>query len=158
MQFAHGHTHQFLGGLSKLAVLFQLACSHAGVTIYLAVVAKPFLLAFAGMDDAFANGSGSFLSAFTGDVAIVDSRHFNVQIDAIKQRTRDALTVALYLDWAAAAFALEIAEVTARAGIHRRHQHELAWKCDAARRARHSDFPILQRLAHHLQCGSFKLR
>ncbi len=108
--------------------------------------------------DALANGSGSFLSAFTRDVAIFDGRHFNVQIDAIEQRAGDALAVALHLDWAAAAFALEIAEVTARAGIHRRHQHELGGKCDAPRRARHSDFPILQRLAHHLQCGSFKLR
>ena len=75
------------------------------------------MLASPNSQDALANGGGSFLSAFTRDVAIVDSRHFNVQIDAIKQRTRDALTVALYLDWAAAAFALEIAEVTARAGM-----------------------------------------
>src|SRR6266550_3585689 len=139
-------------------MLFQLACSHAGVAIYFRLVAEPFMLASPSSQDALANGGGSFLSAFAGDIAIVDSRHFNVQIDAIKQRTRDALTVALYLNWAAAAFALEIAEVTARTGIHRRHQHEFAWKCDAACRARHSDFPILQRLAHHFQCGSFKLR
>src|SRR5207248_10487249 len=135
-----------------------LACSHAGVTIYLAVVAKPFLLAFAGMDDAFANGSGNFLSAFTGDVAIFDSTHFNVQIDAIKQRTRDALTVALYLDWAAAAFALEIAEVTTRVGIHRRHQHELALKCDAALGAQHSDLHIVQRQSHYINCSTYIYR
>ena len=84
VQFAHGHTNQFLGILAELAILFQLARRHAGVAIYFAIVAKPFLLAFPGLHDALANGSGSFLYAFTRDVAIFHGRHFDVKIDPIK--------------------------------------------------------------------------
>ena len=87
-------------------MLFQLTRSHAGVAIYFGFVAKTFLLAFPGSHDALANGSGRFLSAFAGDVAIFHGRHFNVQIDAIEQRAGDALTVALHLHGAAPAFAL----------------------------------------------------
>src|SRR5712671_1306930 len=99
-------------------MLFQLARRHAGIAIYFSLVAKTFLLSFPGSHDALANGSGSFLSAFAGDVAVSHGRHFNVQIDAIEQRAGDALTVPLHLDWAAPAFAFQIAEVTAWAGIH----------------------------------------
>jgi len=81
-----------------------------------------------------------------------------VQIDSIEQWTGDALTVTLHLDWAAAAFALEIGEVTAGAGIHCGNEHELGGKRDTPSRARHSNFPILKRLAHYLQRRSFKLR
>ena len=86
-------------------MLFQLARSHASVAIYFAIVAKAFLLAFPSSHDALANGSGSFLSAFAGDVAVFHGRHFNVQIDAIEERAGDALAIALHLDWAAAAVA-----------------------------------------------------
>ena len=57
------------------------------------------------MDDALANGSGSFFCAFAGDVAVFDGRHFDVQIDAIEQRAGNALTVPLHLQGTAAAFA-----------------------------------------------------
>ena len=36
--------------------------------------------------------------------------------------------------------------------------HELGGKRDTPRRARHSDFPVFKRLAHHFQRRSFKLR
>src|SRR6185369_7670581 len=90
--------------------------------------------------------------------AVFHGGDFNVQIDAIEQRAGDALTITLHLHGPAPAFALEIAEVTARTGIHCGHQHELGWKRDTPRRARHSDLPILERLTHHFQCRSFELR
>ena len=73
-----------------------------------------------------------------------------MQIDPIKKRTGNALPVPLHLYRTATAFAFEIAEVAARAWIHRRDEHELGGKRDAARRARHSHFPVFERLAHHL--------
>src|SRR5438045_1672535 len=120
-----------MGVLSELAVLFQLARRHAGVAIYFSLVAKPFLLGFPGSHDALANGSGSFLSTLARDVAVFDGRHFDVEIDAIEQRAGDALTIALHLHRAAAAFAFKIAEVAAREGIHCGNKHELGRKCAA---------------------------
>ena len=86
-------------------MLFQLTRGHTSVAIYFHLVAKPFLLSLSGARNALANSSGSFLRAFAGDVAVFHRRHFNVQINAIKQRAGDALTVTLHLDWDAAAFA-----------------------------------------------------
>src|SRR5262249_50777827 len=130
IQFAHGYTNQFLRILCELTVLLQLTRRHAGIAIYFALVAKPFLLALPGLNDPLANGGRRFLSAFAGDVAVFHRRHFNVQIDSIEQWAGDALTVTLHLDWAAAAFALEIGEITARAGIHCGNEHELGGKRD----------------------------
>src|ERR1700757_4242458 len=144
--------------MAQRAVLFQLPRSHASITSYFGFVSKTLLLSFPGLDDALADGSGSFLSAFAGNVTIFDGRHFDVQIDSIEQRTGDALTVTLHLHGAAAAFAFEIAEVTARAWIHCRYEHELRGKCDTPCRARHCDLSILERLTHHFQCRSFELR
>ena len=44
------------------------------------------------------------------------------------------------------------------ARIHCGHKHKLAWKGDRTGRARNGHFPILERLAHHLQSGSMKFR
>ena len=63
------------------------------------------MLTFTRADDALANRGGSFLGPFTSDVAIFDSGHFDVQIDAIEQGAGDALAIPLYLHRAATAFA-----------------------------------------------------
>src|SRR5262245_18966537 len=127
-------------------MLFQLARRHTCVAIYFRLVSKPFLLAVSGAADPLANGSRTFLSAFASYVAVFHSRHFDVQVDSIEQRSGDALTVTLHLDWAAAAFALKIAKITARAGIHCSDEHELGGKRNASRRTGHGDFAVLERL------------
>ena len=104
-----------------------------------------------------ANGSRGFLGAFARDIAIFNGRHFDVQIDAIQQRTGDALPIPLHLKWTAAAFAFEIAKIAARTRIHRRDEHELRRKSHAPRRARHGDLPVFERLTHYFQCRSLKL-
>src|SRR5439155_2240479 len=131
---------------------------HARVAVYFAVVANTFLLPFPGADDAFANGIGAFLRALAGDIAIFDRRHFNMQIDAIEQRPGNALTISLHLHRSAAAFALEIAEVAARARVHCGDEHELRRKRDAACGAGDGDFAVFERFAHHLQCRSIEIR
>ena len=138
-------------------MFFEVTGSHARVATCVLVIPKAVLLAFTRTDDAFANGSGGFFRSLAGDVAVFDGRHFDMQIDTIEQRPGNALTISLHLDWAATAFAFEIAEVAARTWIHRCDQHELGRERDAASRARHCHFPVLKRLAHYLQCRSFKL-
>ena len=59
-----------------------------------------------------------------------------MQVDAIEQWTRDTLAIALDLNRAATAFALQITKISARTGIHRRNEHEFRWKGETARRAR----------------------
>src|ERR1041384_474850 len=117
-------------------MLFQLTRGHACVAIHFWVIAKTLLLTFTRADDALANRGGSFLSALAGDVAVFDSWHFDVQIDAIEQRTRNTLAISLHLYRAATAFAFQIAKVAARARIHGRDQHELGWTSHAAGCAR----------------------
>jgi hypothetical protein len=80
-----------------------------------------------------------------------------VEIDAVEERAGDALAITLDLDGAAAAFAFEIAEVSARTRVHRGNEHELGGERDAAGGARDGDFAVFQRLAHHFQGGAFEL-
>ena len=131
-------------------MLFELPRGHARVATYLRVILKTLLLAFTRVRDALANRRRRFFSPFAGNVAIFDRWHFDVQIDAVEQRARNTLAISLHLYRAATAFAFKIGKIPAWARIHGCDQHELGRKRDAACRARHSDFPVLKRLAHHL--------
>src|SRR5579884_3196188 len=101
-----------------------MARGHAGVAIHFALVLETRSLPFACLDDAFADDCGGLLGAFAGHVAIFHSWHFDVQVDAVEERAGYALSIALHLQRSAAAFAFEVAEVAAWAGVHRRYQHE----------------------------------
>src|SRR5437667_2448593 len=143
IEFGHRNANQILRIVAELAMLFQLTRGHARVAIYFWVIAKTILLTFARADDALANRCRGFFSALAGDVAVFDSWHFDVQIDAVEQGAGNSLAIPLHLHRAATAFAFEIAKVSARTGLHGRDQHELARKGEAARCARHSNFPVL---------------
>ena len=107
--------------------------------------------------NSFANRGGIFFHPLARHIAILDRRHFNVQIDPVEQRPRNSLAIALHLHRTAAAFAFEIAEISTRAGVHRRDQHEFAGKGEAAGCARDRYFSVLERLTHYFQGGSFEL-
>ena len=139
-------------------MLFEETRCHSRVAICCRVAFKSRLLAFTRTNDPVANLARNFLHAFAGHVAIFDGRNLDVQIDAIEQRTGDALSITLHLERAATAFAFQIAEISARTRIHGGDQHELGGKSHAARGARDGDFPVLERLAHHFQCRSFEFR
>src|SRR6266480_4807870 len=106
-------------------MLFKVTRRHARVAVYFRGIAETLLLNMTPANNALADGGRAFLSAFAGDVAIFDCGHFNVQIDSVEQRTRDALAISLDLERATAAFAFEIAKIAARTGIHCSNQHEL---------------------------------
>src|SRR5204862_5574139 len=139
-------------------MLFEMSRGHARVAGYFRVTVKAILLAFTCPHDPAANRGGCFFGAFAGDVSIFDGRNFNVQIDAIEQGPGNTLAVPLHLHRTATAFAFQIAKIAARTGIHCRNEHELRWKSDAARRARHGDLPVFERLAHYFQGRPFELR
>jgi hypothetical protein len=74
-----------------------------------------------------------------------------MQINPIEQRPGNSLPITLDLKRSTSAFAFEITKITARAWVHRRHQHEFGWKRDASGCARHRHFAILDWLSHHLE-------
>src|SRR5205085_11406890 len=104
-----------------------------------------------------ANGGGRFFDARAGNVAVFDRRHFDMEIDAIKERTGDSLAITVDLMRAAAAFAFQIAEVTTWTRVHRGDEHELGRERDAAGGARDGDFAVFERLAHDFEGGAFEL-
>src|SRR5439155_25111247 len=97
--------NQVLRILVELAILFEKSRGHARVAGYFRVIAKTLLLAFTRLHHSAANRSRVFFGALAGDVSIFDCRHFDVQIDAIEQRSGDSLPITLHLDRTATAFA-----------------------------------------------------
>src|SRR5256885_15988712 len=136
---------------------FDLARAHPGVAVHFRVGMETRPLCFAGALDAFANGGGWFFGPRAGHVAVFDGWDFNMEIDPIEERAGNSLAITMDLGGAAAAFAFQIAEVTARTWIHRGDEHELGRERDAAGGARHGDFAIFERLAHHFEGGAFEL-
>lgn len=112
-------------------MLFDLARAHAGVAVHFRIGVEAGALFLAGVLDAVADGGGGFVGAGARDVAVFDGGDFDVEIDAIEKRAGDALAITLDLDGATAAFAFQIAEVSAGARVHRGDEHELGWERDA---------------------------
>ena len=82
---------------------------------------------------------------------VSDGRNFDVQIDAIEQRSAHFAQVALDDRAGAAAFARRIGEVSAGARIHGGDQNEVGGKGQRHVGARQRDRGFFQRLAQHLQ-------
>src|SRR5207237_6086587 len=98
------HPNQVLRILAELAMLFEMACGHARIAICFGVARKSLLLFLARAADAFADRCRIFFRTLAGDVAVIDRRDFDVQIDPIEQWSGNALTIALHLNGAATAF------------------------------------------------------
>src|SRR4051812_35798455 len=132
-------------------MLLDLARAHPGVAIYFRIGVKTALLFLARGLDPLTNRNGIFFGARARDVAVFDGGDFDMEIDPIEERAGDALAIPLDLSRAAAAFAFQIAEVSAGTWVHRCDEHELGWKSDAAGSTRHRNFPVFERLAHDFE-------
>ena len=154
VQIGHGELQQLHRRLIQRAVALQLAAAHAGVAGDLRLVLEPRLLPLARRDDPLANLRGRLAGPLAGDLAELHRRHFDVQVNAVEQRTGDAAQVILNLARRAARFAGHFA-VGRR--IHGGHQHELGGKGHRARGARDGDAAFFQRLAHGLQDAALEL-
>src|SRR6476619_7077733 len=106
--------------------------SHARIAVRLGIVSKSRLLPLARSGYPLTNCTGGFLRPFARHITVLNRWHFDVEIDPIEQRPGNALPISLHLTRTAPAFAFQIAEITARTRVHRRHQHEFARKSDAA--------------------------
>jgi len=119
IQFGHRDANQLLGFVGEFAVLFDLARAHARVAVDFFVGTKARLLALARATDAIPDRGGAFFGAGAANVAVFHRRNFDMEIDAIEQRSGDSLAVTLDLERTTAAFAFQIAEVSAGTGVHR---------------------------------------
>ena len=81
-----------------------------------------------------------------------------VNVFTSERLSGNSLAVTLHLDRTAAAFAFEIAEISARARIHCRDQHEFARESQTSGCARDRHFSVFQWLAHHFERGAFEFR
>jgi hypothetical protein len=71
--------------------------------------------------DAGANGFAGLTWRFAREFLVPHGGHFDVQIDAVQKRTRDALAVFLDRIGPAPAFAARVSVVTAWAWVHGGH-------------------------------------
>src|SRR6266403_6005447 len=95
----------------------DLARAHPGVAVHFGVGVETGALFFAGALDAFADCGGRFFGSGAGNVAVFNGGNFDVEIDAVEEWAGNALAITLHLDRAAATFAFQVAEVSARAWV-----------------------------------------
>ena len=86
-------------------MLFDRARSHARIAGYLIVETKSRLLSLAGGAHSFPDRGGGFPWTVARDMAVVDRRDFDMQINPVEERAGNALPITLHLDRAATAFA-----------------------------------------------------
>src|SRR5271156_6208707 len=127
-----------------------------GVDVFFGAVA--FELNVAGTQHAAAHTGGAFDFHVTAQFLILHGRNFDVDVNAIQQRTGNFRNVALDLHRRAVAFALGVSEKSAGTGIHGGGQHEARRKIHGERCARDGDVAVFQRLAHHFQHVALKFR
>src|SRR5207248_9266250 len=102
--------------------------SHARIAVRLGIVSKSRLLPLARGGYPLTNCTGRFLRPFARHITVLNRWHFDVEIDPIEQRSANPLPISLHLTRTAAALTSQIAKITARTRVHRRHQPELARK------------------------------
>jgi hypothetical protein len=108
--------------------------------------------------DAFTDGCGGLFRSGARDVAIFDRWHFDMEIDAIEERTGNALAITMDLGRAATALAFQVAEVSAGTGVHRGDEHEFGRERHAAGRPRDSDFSVFERMTVSALTKALQLR
>ena len=148
----------FEGGIVDGTEFFDLAVRHAGVGGGFSFASETRFLDGAGLQNAFKDRRGRFSRTATGEFLEGHCRRFDMDVDAIEERTGDAVAVALDLDTGAAALALRVAVKSARAGIHRGDENKFGRKCHGSSRTGYGHLAILDWLAHDLERGAFEFR
>ena len=156
-QTLHGHLQEALALRREDAVLLQEARGHVGVGKDAAPGKAPGL-SLPGLQHQGPHLRGAFRGIARGQFPETQPGHRNVHVDAVQQRPGDAAPVLLDLFGGAGAGPPRVAEITARAGVHGRHQHHPAWVSNRAGRPGDGDPALFQGLAQHLQGGTLELR
>jgi hypothetical protein len=114
----HGAFEKLLGVRAQLAEGANLAGAHLCVGIDLFFCAgEPLALQLACIKDASADAGRAFAGSSSAQLAVLDSGDFDVDVDAVQERSGDFGDVALDERRGAVAFARFVVEVAARARV-----------------------------------------
>src|SRR5712671_2025050 len=119
MELADSLSQQRAGAFFRRAEAFDFARAEPGVAFALARQ-LPLMRAFR----AFPDLRGILAATRVNELVFAHGGHLDLDIDAIEQRPRELVTVACHLVGRASAFAAEMPQIAARAGIHRTDQLE----------------------------------
>ena len=108
-EFVDGRLEQLLRRVIHGAVALDVFGAHLGVGVNLPID-KTLQLDGAGGIHPLSYLTRTFSGIFVGELLITQSRHFDLNIDPIKQRAGNLGPVALDLQWRAGAFLLRIGE------------------------------------------------
>ena len=106
----------------------------------------------------FTDGGTAFAPARVAHLLKSDRRDFNLDVDAVKQRTGDAVQITGDLSGRTDTFACRMIVIAARARIHRSDKHEIAGKLHAVTGTGDGNLTVFQRLAHHFEHIAVELR
>ena len=84
IEIRHRHADEFLRIRGELTMFLQMTGSHAGIARHFRFVSESLVLDLAGALHALADWGGIFFSALARDIAILDSGHFDVEIDSVE--------------------------------------------------------------------------
>ena len=94
VQLAHGCFDQRLAGCVQIAICSYLGGVHLGIACYALHAFEALSLTVAGSLHARADGGRGLTLAVVGELFVVHSGHFYVDVDAVEQGSRDLLLVA----------------------------------------------------------------
>jgi hypothetical protein len=114
VHLVHGIFEQVAAGIVEGGVGFHDAGRHGGVAADVRFFGEPVRLHGAGGLDAEADGFGRFAGVGAVEVAELDGRDFDVDVDAVEERAGESLSIRAELVRGAPALAFGIAEIAAR--------------------------------------------
>jgi hypothetical protein len=150
LELVHGGFDQAAGGIVQGAVFAYFGGAHIGIAGEIGA-GETLALDLAGGFDAGAHGLGGFTQAGIAQFFIFHARDVDVNVNAVEERTGDALLVFGHYAGGAGAGFDRVAVVTAGAGVHGGDQLEGSREGERAVRAADGDDFIFDGLAHHFQ-------
>jgi hypothetical protein len=156
-QFVDGGFEQSFRVVIHRTIALDISGAHLGVGMDGSFLKAPEL-DVARLIDALANRLRGFPGVTAGEILVANRRHFDLNVDAIEERSGDARAIALDLERRADAFFLRIGKKAARARVHRRDEHDGRGIIDRAEGAGDGDVAVFERLAHHFEHVAPELR
>ena len=151
VETGHGSLKDGQGFGDRTGVCGDVAGCHLGVAMDGGIGGEAVGLYGTGFVDTLPDGEGGFARVH-GLQLLEGYRHdFNLNVDAVKQRTGDAAEVALHLQLCACAVFRRVVVVAARAWVHGCHKHESSRVIDGVFGTGDADVPVFKRLTEHFE-------
>ena len=124
---------------------------HLSITVNPLLFLIALLLYLTGCNYPFTNSSAGFALTRIGYLFEGYGNYLYLQVNTVEQRATYLVKVALNLSGIAHTRLCRMVIITARAGIHRCHEHHSCRILHLIIGARHTYLTVLQRLTHHLE-------